>query len=394
MSLRIVENGHQLFRLKATGLTIDISHVRWLRGEMLRGHVELRRGKAVLLRTEHDFNSLTDRERLVQQIARYYPDETEVSQVSIEINALAAQIVAAHTTVTEPVWLHEVSPAKDERVIFVDEFPILTSHPSIIFGDGGTGKSLLTLWLVGRLAQEGVRVLWLDWELEGSDHRERLAELFGDDLPENIAYYRCEASIGTLAEQLRKTVEDLGIELVVVDSAAFAIEGDPEKADAARTFFQALRSLGRVGSIVIAHETKNSDHTKPFGSAFWHNGARLTWYIAAKDRTSKNQAVESCITLTSRKDNLRVAKKGVAFEFVVSSTEEGQTVITSTKITKEKAEKGLSGKILAFVQQHPNSTKTAVREAIKGRSTTVGDEVDRLIAIGTIQQDGGGRLSA
>jgi len=61
---------------------------------------------------------------------------------------------------------------------------------------------------------------------------------------------------------------------VILDSVAFACEGPPEAAETAAAYYWALRLLG-VGSTSIAHITKaEGGDQKPFGSAFWHNGAR------------------------------------------------------------------------------------------------------------------------
>jgi hypothetical protein len=58
---------------------------------------------------------------------------------------------------------------------------------------------------------------------------------------------------------------------------ALACDGPPEAAEVAVRYFAALRQLG-LGSVSIAHTTKATDgEGKPFGSAFFHNGARLTW---------------------------------------------------------------------------------------------------------------------
>jgi hypothetical protein len=46
----------------------------------------------------------------------------------------------------------------------------------------------------------------------------------------------------------------------------------------ASAYFNALAYIGKT-SLSIAHVTKASEQTKPFGSAFWHNSARITWNV-------------------------------------------------------------------------------------------------------------------
>ena len=67
---------------------------------------------------------------------------------------------------------------------------ILDRHPVFGFGDGGCGKSLLSLWIGGELQRRGLMVLYVDWELSAEDHRDRLERLFGDDMPAML-YARC-----------------------------------------------------------------------------------------------------------------------------------------------------------------------------------------------------------
>src|SRR4030095_15218801 len=75
--------------------------------------------------------------------------------------------------------------------LVVDGFRVLMHHPVILFGDGGTAKSYLSLYLAGRLAQRGLRVLYADWELLPDEHLERLERLFGTQKPP-VWYVTCD----------------------------------------------------------------------------------------------------------------------------------------------------------------------------------------------------------
>lgn len=169
----------------------------------------------------------------------------------------------------------------------VDGLTLLARHPAVLFGDGGQGKSLVALFLAGHLAQRGVRVLYCDWEFDGESHRDRYGALFGEAMPETIRYARCDRPMAAESDRLRRLVQQYQISYLVCDSIVFACApGIPaESAEAAATYFQALRQIG-VGSLNLAHTTKqNSERDdqrqqqKPFGSGFWHNGARATWFL-------------------------------------------------------------------------------------------------------------------
>src|SRR6185369_10696077 len=104
-------------------------------------------------------------------------------------------------------------------------------------------------------------------------------------------------------DRLTRIVRDRHIDYAVFDSVAFASDGPPEAAEVAGRYFRAVRQIG-CGSLHIAHISKaeNGDQ-KPFGSAFWHNGARSTWFAKrANEETSGTEPLN--LGLFHRKSNL------------------------------------------------------------------------------------------
>ena len=192
-------------------------------------------------------------------------------------------------------------------MIEVDGLALPKHHPSILFGDGGTGKSYLALYLAGRMAEKGVSVMLADWELCGDDHRDRLERLFPDGMP-RILYARCEKPLDFEADRLRRVVKENGIQFSVFDSIAFASDGPPEAAEVAGRYFRAVRQIGG-GSLHVAHVTngENADK-KPFGSAFWSNGARATWYVKQDEASAGSDALQ--IGLFNRKGEPRAVAAG------------------------------------------------------------------------------------
>ena len=186
---------------------------------------------------------------------------------------------------------------------------LLKRHPVILFGDGGGAKSYTALYLAGRLEQRGTRVAYFDWEFSGEDHRDRLERLFGaDDMPA-IWYVRCDRALVYEADRLRRIVKEHDIGYGIFDSIAFACDGPPESAEIASAYFRAVRQIG-IGSLHIAHTTKG-DHSdrKPFGSAFWHNGARRTWYV----KPSEDAGSSLTIGLFDKKRNIGPPRPAVGF---------------------------------------------------------------------------------
>ena len=145
------------------------------------------------------------------------------------------------------------------------------------FADGGGLKSYLALYGAGVLSRRGVRVGYADWELSGEDHRDRLDRLFGPDLP-TIHYFRCDRPLIDEADRITREARKLGLDYLVFDSAGFGTAGPPEAAEHALAYFRAVRQIG-LGSHHLAHVNRSeTGDQKPFGSSFWHNSARATWF--------------------------------------------------------------------------------------------------------------------
>jgi hypothetical protein len=193
----------------------------------------------------------------------------------------------------------------------VDGFRFPKHHGTIGFADGGTLKSYHGLFTGGVLAQRGVRVALFDWELDEGAHRLRLERLFGADMPD-VRYVRCDRPLVYEVDRLRKIVRDERLEFGLFDSIGYACPGPPEAAEHAMAYFRAVRQLG-IGSYHIAHvrQGENNDQ-RPFGSSFWHNGARSTWYIKLAATSPDGQRIT--IGLFNRKANLSALRPAVGFE--------------------------------------------------------------------------------
>jgi hypothetical protein len=165
----------------------------------------------------------------------------------------------------------------------------------ILFGDGGVGKSTIALYIATTLAQRGIRVLYADWEFSAEDHRERLERLCLAPLSmprDTLHYVRCAGPLVHEAPRLEAHVARSKIEYVVCDSIGFAVPGRPEEAEHAGAYYRALRGLG-IGSLHLAHISKSQEHgeDKPFGSAFWANGARSLWFLKRSSDTEGQDVV-------------------------------------------------------------------------------------------------------
>jgi hypothetical protein len=195
----------------------------------------------------------------------------------------------------------------------IEGFRMPKELPMIVFGSGGSGKSMFVLYLAGRLAQMGVNVLYADWEFSDREHFKRLKRLF-QPMPK-IFYARCDSPLPHQVDRLSKMIREHKIGYMICDSVGFAADGPAESQETAAKHYKALRQLN-VGSMNVAHMPKARDdgsESSVFGSAFWVNGARSVWFC---DKSSQNPPGELRFGLHHRKTNLGKLQSSLGYKFV------------------------------------------------------------------------------
>jgi hypothetical protein len=228
------------------------------------------------------------------------------------LEELCIRTLAAERQGTPAKLLHTFDRGETGALLDVDGWPWLKDHAMMTFADGGGLKSYLALYGAGVLGRRGVPVGYVDWELSGHDHRDRLERLFGPDMP-LVHYFRCDRPLIEEADRLTRDAHKLGLEYLVFDSAGFGTAGPPEAAEQALQYFRAIRQIG-LGSHHLAHVNRSdTGDQKPFGSSFWHNSARATWF-AKLAGTSTDESVLT-VGLYNRKCNLTQLHPAVGFKF-------------------------------------------------------------------------------
>lgn len=165
-------------------------------------------------------------------------------------------------------------------------YPMLPrDRATIVFGQGGTGKSFLAAavavsvatglpvvqgWHIGTPGP----VLVLDWEADSDEWNDRVAMVAHgiDSHPPLIHYRNCIGSLADQVEDVSRHVAQHGIALVIVDSVGMATPTGREGGDAnegALRLFAALREL-RCTALLIDHVTganvgKETAVEKPYG---------------------------------------------------------------------------------------------------------------------------------
>jgi hypothetical protein len=221
----------------------------------------------------------------------------------------------------EPALLiRDAQPPADAGFILP---PLLIGHhPTILFGDGGSMKSMLALAsiislhaympLFGLEPTTRVRCGYLDWEFEAYEHNARMRSQLGHgaELPD-IPYLRMSGPLSDSIERVERFIDDHRLEYIVCDSVGLACDGPPEESQAALGYYGALRQLG-VGSLTVAHTNRVQDDSRPFGSVYHHNSARATYFIK-KQAEAGSSGVD--VGVWNRKSNTAALQRPLGFRF-------------------------------------------------------------------------------
>jgi hypothetical protein len=235
---------------------------------------------------------------------------------------------------------------------------------TVLYGDGGVGKSLFCLalalsGLTGKSVGDSLvwrmaalkAVLYLDWESHKADHEGRwwgLTRPVVETPPVGLFYKPMHRPLTELIGSVRADVARLGVDLVVADSLAPASGAEPEGSDAAVRTMNALRSLAPASRLVTAHVSKAAaDQAKgpvrPFGSVYVRNLARSTVHAAAEEQVSQD---ESVITYSHTKANSGSLQRPTALRYLFD--EQGHVLIR--RFEPDLSRVGLSTRILAALK--------------------------------------------
>ena len=253
-------------------------------------------------------------------------------------------------------------PEGKRNTWLIDGF-LAKNKPTLIYADGGTGKSMFTVALAMSVSSglniipelevnesTGGSVVYLDWEAELEDHDERTEWICnGLNLDRqwevndfNIHYIRCRTSIFQMQIQIQKRIEETGAQLLVVDSLVPSVDSDANDADTARRFYQVLRSLD-IPSLIISHTTKNpgdvDSKAKPFGSAYWWNQARSVWEIRKEQSAGDNY---TDLAIINRKSNNWSIVEPIGVRMITEDMQSSEPKVTFEPITLATQNNSLS----------------------------------------------------
>jgi hypothetical protein len=203
--------------------------------------------------------------------------------------------------------LASVTRPKDERREVIEGM-VPQGFPAMLYGDGGSAKSLIAgsmglgvsgeadYWMGHRIRQHGP-VIYLDFELDQEEQARRiyqLAEGAGLDKPPERFYYLSGADhpAGAVLKRTVEVAQEVGALMVILDSLGFALEGDMEASRDVlrfvRSFIKPFEGAG-ITLLIVDHQSKltagEGYHQKtPFGSVYKSNACRSVIQVGVEDQ--------------------------------------------------------------------------------------------------------------
>lgn len=304
-------------------------------------------------------------------------------------------------------WLCLTSEDKVEPVRYLLPPLLPQGEPTVIYGPGGSGKSLFALLLGALVATDEaapklnlaptsrVCVLYLDWETNASEVRRRLHRLakgLGIREPVKLRYRRCVQPLADDVEILKEAVLEFKAGLLIVDSLAPACGGDLSVPETAMSFFRALRSLNCT-SLVVAHPAKNSERKTIFGSVFYTNLARSVWEVQTYQDVGGNSI---SLSLFHRKSNLSRLQRPFGLEFLFEGDLGAIKVFPRTVVdVPEVGEKApVWERIMALLPRSGPLKPKEVAERLGAPDSTVRKELARMRDRRLVVQLSDGRYAA
>ena len=349
--------------------------------------------------------SLSAREGFARQLTK--PSKMKIP-AEISLSNAIHKVITYLRSRDESVWFENIEGTIPEKPLF-NPF-IIENAPNLMFGKGGTGKTYICLRLLlslitgksflGFKPERTVKVLFVDYEASKGEFFDRFNRLLGGmtehvDVSEVMGKIRYFRPLGRPMHEiiplLKKTIRYNGIEFVLIDSAILACGGEPERAEVAARYFNALASLG-VTTLTIAHETKAENHAYPFGSVVWWNSPRNIWNAQSMSEVEDedadpdpNRPIEA--GLFHRKSNNGGKSRMVSTRISFTG---GKTSITLGDQSHWEKEASTPTRILRFLRRNGLSSRKEIDDELEGvEKNAIKVTLRRLVDTGKVVRMGG-----
>jgi hypothetical protein len=287
-------------------------------------------------------------------------------------------------------------PEKEIKRPTWDAYPfVVTGMPNIFFGDRGSLKSKLMLVLallmmlpwddneLGILApRQKLTVLKLDYEAtQDADEYEWHRILRGLDMEGAIRlkYRACRRSLADDVEAISAHADNIGANILIIDSLGPASGGDLNASEPALRFYAALRQLNRT-SIIPAHTAKNQIGKRSvFGNIFYENLARNIWEVTKEEDEDSDSPLQHIALRQTKSPPFAPHHKPMAFEFDFDEDTERTRIrkYDANKLDVVQQKKSLPIKILDALKRQP-STEEGIAETTGESKSSIHTVLYRL----------------
>ena len=333
-------------------------------------------------------NMLTDKKPGIDDLADYaeiWPWDEFYEQVM-------QMTVDAHREPAKETILDHTNEAVESAAFLVEPF-ILNEGVSLLYGPGGTGKSLLALafalsitsgkTVLGSRPMRSGPVVYIDYEDTQTVHERRLAALMEGlgmtETPEfPIVHVKPRQSIAKMRRDLRTYIRKYNPALVMVDSVGLGRGGDANGSEDTIRFFATLNKLG-VPVLAVDHMTKDDVRggkmMTPYGSVYTVNSVRLAWAVKAAEASQEN--VRYLNMVQTKRNNVAAHRPmGVTLDFLNRMQGFGpngdiyQPVLERVGLTTgdqwwDDDQKTTSDKILDWITDHGDHTVAEIADGTK-----------------------------
>jgi hypothetical protein len=218
-----------------------------------------------------------------------------------------------------PVVVDLPSVAPHKETAYLVPYLIPTGKASILYGAGGSGKSIFAMGLAAAV-QEGTsflgwqvtrtNVLYLDWETDAGEiarRNELVSRGLGLTKPAAVRYMQFDMPLEHEMAAIAAAVAEHDIGLVIIDSVGMASSQGRDGADPAEGAIRFFRALKMLDTSVVAIDHVSGEDmrkgragtSKPYGSVFKWNSARNAFEL-----TEASTESETAIMLRHRKSNV------------------------------------------------------------------------------------------
>lgn len=267
-------------------------------------------------------------------------------------------------------------------------YPILPMGlPTLIYGDGGIGKSLLCQFFgmlvasdnsisnsYGLKTYERKNLLYIDWESsELTMRRRQYLMCAGSKIPPIYTrYMRSYMPIMDMMDDIEEEIINHNIDMIIIDSLGASLSGNLIDAEPVLEFINNKLRRVNVTSLIISHTPKGGE--TPYGSVFITNACRSQWRL----RKQQTMGADS-INLSLFHEKMNDDKLSTPLGFSIKFEENHIKIDRLDRIVQEEFGEHLPlrEQILYLLQDNAYSV-SEIKDIIGGNIQTVRNYLSKL----------------